>query len=602
MAAGGRALAQSSLGAPGQAPGRPLPAAPRAQARPGGAGPGVPLDDRVAEGLRREVLVRWGDGVTYDAPNWRPGIADAEAQARQFGWDAHLAAILPAPLAADGIPRAVAVFAHPTTRPALMFDLSDGGTGLRERIGAEIAAHGASVLDLVWRGDRWIVVEGGFRSRRITGASPCRLTGPAAGHAAMRTAADAEGVAPVGLLAVAAGCATPWGTVLLAEGNAPALFARAGHVDTSLWGPDPAPDAMRAWASLDDRFDPARAPNEPNRFGWIAELDPNEPELAPAKRSALGRGAHGGVLAAASPDRRAVVYLAERRPGGFLYRFVSSAHIDALDRATNATLLDTGTLSVARIAGGRVVWTPLALPAEAEEAGRMLVERTRRALGAGATGLDRPAGLALCPQTGRVYLALAGGAGGAAAPGDAGRIVALVPPGAGSGRGASGGGSGGGAGAGADHAADAMEMAEILRAGTGLAGAEGAALAAPDALACDADGRLWIASRGAPTMEAASGGRGPARPAVAAALFVMDQPGSGAGLRRIYGAPRDAAMGGIGFMPGGQVAVAAVRHPGAGAGANYGGPSTRWPNFDPPEPPRTTVITLARLGGGAPGR
>ena len=80
----------------------------------------VKQDDTVARGYRRDVLVRWGDRVTFDAPAWDPRRPDPEGAAAQFGWDARVAAIaVPTQQAADGVPRAVLAWLHPRwTRPS----------------------------------------------------------------------------------------------------------------------------------------------------------------------------------------------------------------------------------------------------------------------------------------------------------------------------------------------------------------------------------------------------------------------------------------------------------------------------------------------------
>ena len=43
------------------------------------------------------------------------------------------------------------------------------------------------------------------------------------------------------------------------------------------------PSGSRKWDRADERFDLAKHPNEANRFGWIVELDPFDPERAPAQ-------------------------------------------------------------------------------------------------------------------------------------------------------------------------------------------------------------------------------------------------------------------------------------------------------------------------------
>ena len=195
------------------------------------------LDDTVAAGLRRDVLIRWGDRVDFDAPPFAPANPTVEAAQAQFGWDGRIVAMVPLPGVADGVPRAVVVVAHPTVDTAMAFP------GQVSSVDVALAMQGASLLNLARQGTRWIVVDGGFQTRRLHGRTLCRVTGP--GRASL-----GDGVQ--GVIGPRGGCATPWGTVLLAE-------------NVGNWLP-----LMRG----------VRAEG----FGWIVEINPLDPQSVPAKQ------------------------------------------------------------------------------------------------------------------------------------------------------------------------------------------------------------------------------------------------------------------------------------------------------------------------------
>ena len=46
------------------------------------------------------------------------------------------------------------------------------------------------------------------------------------------------------------------------------------------------------WETFDPRFDVAKTPNEANRFGYVVEINPWDPNSTPIKHSALGRFKH----------------------------------------------------------------------------------------------------------------------------------------------------------------------------------------------------------------------------------------------------------------------------------------------------------------------
>jgi secreted PhoX family phosphatase len=508
-----------------------VPAVGRGQGgafRPNELGP-LPLpvrqDDTVSPALRRDVLVRWGDRVTFDAPTWDPRNPTPGAAAAQFGWDARVCAVAVPPPAADGVPRGVLAVVHPWVDPVMAWP---GGGQDRPAVAA--AMQGASLLNIEKQRGRWVVVDGGYQSRRLTAATLCRLSGPLAAG---------PGAGVVGLLGPQGGAVTPWGTLLLAEG-------------------DPGPWLARL-AGLDARF------GDPRGYGWVAELDPLDPQSVPAKRTALGRFAHGDVAATLARDGRAVVYMTDRRPSGFLYRFVSAA------TATGADALDAGTLHAARLEGERVRWLPL------PEGADTLRDPAQAALRAGASAFDGPSGLGLDPRRPRLLLACRGGPSH-----PAGHVIEITAEGG-------------------DDAAETAAAVLLFAAGAPGQGGGGryggAGLPAgsafpqnPDTVAVDSSGRAWIGTDQRGQVGAQATG-----------LFACDLEGPRRGVPLpAYGAPRAASIGGAALPPDGEILFAAVRHPGAEPGASFDRPGTRWPQFEPGVPPRTTLIGLTRASGAGP--
>ena len=45
------------------------------------------------------------------------------------------------------------------------------------------------------------------------------------------------------------------------------------------------PEGAYEWGAHYDRFDLGKEPNEANRFGWVVEVDVNDPTSTPKKRS-----------------------------------------------------------------------------------------------------------------------------------------------------------------------------------------------------------------------------------------------------------------------------------------------------------------------------
>lgn len=112
------------------------------------------------------------------------------------------------------------------------------------------------------------------------------------------------------------------------------------------------PSELR-WETFDSRFDVTQTPNEVNRFGYVVELNPWDPQSTPVKHSALGRFKHEGANIHVADDGTVVAYTGDDERFDYLYKFVSAKKIrpgrDAAAMAHNMTILDEGTLYVAKL-------------------------------------------------------------------------------------------------------------------------------------------------------------------------------------------------------------------------------------------------------------
>lgn len=572
-------------------------------------------EDRVVvpEGYEHQVLIRWGDPLFPDSPEFDPKNLTAEAQRRQFGFNNDFLGYFP--LKGEG--RALLVVNHEYTRGAEMFEGYKTGQS-RAHAEVEMAAHGGSVIELVRKDGAWSVDRTSKYNRRITAETSMTITGPAAGHALMKTKDDPDGRTVLGMLNNCSGGKTPWGTWLTCEENINYYFGQNAKA---------ADEAVKAahsrygvakelsvagWEPFFDRFDVSKEPNEAFRFGWVVEIDPYDPDFTPRKRTALGRAKHEAATCAIARDGRVAVYTGDDQQFDYVYKFVSAQKYDPGDRRKNFDLLDTGVLYVAKFEDdGSGRWLELSMknPVLADKFssdGEILIKTRLAADAVGATAMDRPEDCQPSPVTGKVYLTMtnnskrakAGAEKGADAanprgPNIGGHIIELSEEGG-------------------DHGATAFTWDIFLLAGdpnvelkvaaadlkpglspnatffAGYADAQKLGkIAWPDNIAFDKAGNLWLATDGQATSDAIGNPND--------ALHVVPAEGPERGyLRQFLSGPKGCEICGPEFSDDGLSLFCAVQHPGEEGG--FPNAISTWP--DGTTLPRPAVVAVRRVDGG----
>ena len=560
----------------------------------------------VAPGYDANVLLRWGDAVEAGAPAFDPMNQTAAAQAKQFGYNCDYIGFLPLPAGSNNGDHGLLTVNHEYTNQHLMFpDVTRKQKLTRAQTEIEMAAHGHSVVEIAKHGGSWTVVKDSKYNRRIHVGTPMKIAGPAAGHDRLKTNADATGMAAIGTINNCAGGHTPWGTVLIAEENFHGYFG-GDPVKTSearnykRYGLKA--KSRYSWADHHHRFNLDHEPNEPNRFGWMVEIDPYDPGSTPVKRTALGRFKHEGATTVINKDGCVVVYTGDDQRFDYIYKFVSNGRYDANDRAANSALLDNGALFVAKFsADGTLDWMPLVWGTGPLTAANgfnsqadVLIETRYAADLLGATPMDRPEDVEPNPVTGTVYVMLTNNTRRKADQVNTvnprpknkhGHILEMIPP---------------GHGKDADHAALQFKWEVPLMAGNPANAADGAKyhadvsangwLSTPDNCAFDTTGRLWIATDGAPKSGIADG------------VWATDVEGDGRMLtKRFFAAPRGAELCGPCFAPDDRTFFGAVQHPADEKNSTFSTPSTRWPDFKEDMPTRPSVVVVTKSDGGVIG-
>lgn len=363
----------------------------------------------VPGGYRWDVLIRWGDPIFPDAPEFDHETGgDADSADRIFGENT------------DGMEsfqvggrQLLAINHEYTNREINLPHATDGVPAGLDDVRKLQRLQGVAVIEVAEDAEGWHVVKDSPMNRRITHLTPMKIAGPAAAHALLKTDADPTGTESLGTFNNCGSGKTPWGTYLTCEENFNGYFGATGAVEVS----DPVDTCYERYGigadgwgydyhKWDDRFDISKHPHEPHRAGWVVEIDPADPDSTPVKHTGLGRFKHENAEVVLASDGRVVVYMGDDERGEFLYRFVSNGTYTP--GGPTEGLLDEGTLYAAKFhddqSGEWLALTPesTGMASLAE----VLIFARQAGSAVGATTMDRPEWIAANPHAVEAYCCL----------------------------------------------------------------------------------------------------------------------------------------------------------------------------------------------------
>lgn len=553
----------------------------------------------VPEGYKVTNLISWGDPLFENAPEFDPsGNAPASSQAQQFGDNTDGMSLF----AVDD-DRAVLAVNNEYTNNDLLYHHQGENMTADDVLKAQ-NAHGVSVFEIKKTAAGWKVDRSGKLNRRITANTPMKLTGPAAGHDLLKTAADSSGTEVLGTFNNCANGETPWGTYLTCEENFHNYFGTEdGFYEVSerqkRYGINTT-DKRYQWSKFDERFDLSKNPNEPNRHGWVVEIDPMDPDSAPLKRTALGRFKHENAALMIDNSGHVVVYLGDDERGEHLYKFVSKGKFNATSGTANRDLLAEGTLYVAKFEAaegelkGRGKWIELSFGKNGltpengfNSQAEVLIYTRQAATQVGATTMDRPEWVAVHPNKLSVCCTLTNnknrgkkenqpvGGPNPRAENRYGQIVRWTP-------------------VNGDHTAHEFSWDLFVIAGNPSVHREGLMAGSsnittenmfnsPDGLGFDKDGRLWIMTDGQYSNKDGFAGMGNNQ-------MLCGDPETGE-IHRFLVGPIACEVTGLAFSPDQRTMFVGIQHPGEKGQPSHfpGGGESK---------PRSTIVMITREDGG----
>ena len=559
-------------------------------------------DITVPSGYTARVVCRWGDPLWSDAPDFDHATRGTGAsQATSFGDNNDGMEVYP-----HGNKFILIANNEYANRGVIWGNRPEGKYDTDDDVLKGMNAHGLTVVEIQQNNGVWSIVKDSPYNRRVTPDVEMQITGPAAGHALMKTNEDPEGLVARGTFNNCGNGSTPWGTYLACEENFNGYFATENQEH-------PVTDSMKrygispvgrgyGWHEIDDRFDLAKESNEYNRHGYVTEVDPTDPTSRPKKRTALGRFKHENAEVVVNGDGHIVVYMGDDERGEFLYRFVSDG-VYAPGGETDS-LLEEGKLYAAKFHDdGSGEWLELSPEATGMASMAEVCIHTRQAASAvGATTMDRPEWVSANPVAAEVYCCLTNNSnrgvknadtgealtnsGGDATPvagpnpraaNKYGQIVRWRPESA-------------------DHTSTSFTWDLYVLAGNPSVHSDeragssnisvGNMFNSPDGLKFDSNGMLWIQTDGNYSNAEDFAGQGNNQ-------MLLGDPTTGE-IRRFLTGPLQAEITGLTWSPDRRTMFVGVQHPGErGEG--------HWPDGGESSTPRSSIVAVTRDDGGMVG-
>ncbi|MBW4694931.1 MAG: PhoX family phosphatase [Lyngbya sp. HA4199-MV5] len=375
---------QGSFLATGFGQGSVLPAAPTPN-----LGAFIPLDDVVVPPeYERYVIISWGDRVFPNSEDYfgynndYTGFVSIEGRNDGYLWVNHEYNSFPISPFAPEAPADVATFVatgpiviegFPTAPGRALsgeFMYNMGGSivriardGRKEKFAVvkddkNRRLHGLSGLGInSQRSDAYSsVTSWGAKSYQTGDQNYLVATGPAASDVFEGINSDGLGNKIIGTAYNCSGGTSPWGTILTAEenfqGSTGAFFVGVQE--------NVKPDGTQTGYATGTTGAEFGLVGE--KYGWIVEIDPANPDYRPRKHTALGRYRHENIAMRVQAGKKLVAYLGDDRRGGHTWKFVSKGTVKNPKSKGNSRLLENGTLYVAKYnADGTGNWLPLLL-------------------------------------------------------------------------------------------------------------------------------------------------------------------------------------------------------------------------------------------------